>query len=1137
MSGIQALVRVTLDQRRLDEDRGLRTGLFVSGYEGSPLGGLDLEMARAERFLEENGVTFRPGLNEELAATAVAGTQSLSLFPGRRFDGVTGCWYGKNPGLDRAADAIRHGNMSGTAPLGGAVAWIGDDPAAKSSTVPSSCIPMCRNLLIPVLTPGTVEEIVTMGLHAIAMSRHSGTWVGMQIVTDVADATDTVDVGRVMSQVSGLDLEPRTDFRPVTMLPPVNLDAELDLMERRLLRASDYGRLARLNEITFDVQRPRIALLGVGLGYQAIVRALGELGIDATECERLGIRLVRLAMPWPLDHAEMRRLCADVETVLVVEDKLEFVETLVRDALYRTPSSPLVIGKRAADGSPLLPLRSFVNADDVARAMGRIFRSDVLSDVARQRLNELAARPRIQLSVPVASTRTPFFCSGCPHNVSTRAPEDQLVGLGIGCHSLANMDPVARRGQLTGITQMGGEGAQWLGIAQFTDDPHFVQNLGDGTFHHSGSLAVRAAVAAGVTMTYKILYNDAVAMTGGQKAQGRLDVPAMCRLLEAEGVRQIVITTPEPSTYQNVTLPTLAEVRHRDELQEAQRELATVSGVTVLIHDDRCAAEKRRLRKRGRLETPAEHIVINERVCEGCGDCGEQSTCMSLIPVETEFGRKTHVHQSSCNFDRSCLKGNCPSFMLVTPRSNAKRAVVVPEPPSTFPSPPRRVSESVLVRMPGVGGTGVVTVSAILQMAAYLDGLYAAGLDQIGLAQKGGPVVSDVRISPVPIEGQLRAGARSADVILGLDLLGATSVDTLSVADPLRTVAVLNSSITPTAGMITDVRAVSSASTNSALDAVTRREENVTLDAGGLAESLFGDHFAANMILLGAAFQHGCLPVSAESIERAIALNGASVATNVQAFRWGRASIAEPEAIDRALASDPTPIVAPTEVIADVRRRGFAPSIVDAVALRYSELVDYQDHPYALRYLDDVEQVFANERLIDPQGDFDLTRAYALGLFKLMAYKDEYEVARLHLCERDRYQREYGEKARIRVLLHPPTMKSFGLKRKISLGRSAFVLFHLLRRGRRLRGTKLDPFGYADMRRIERGLVVEYRDLVFGASAALTKDNLALAISLAELSDLIRGYDEVKLKNIELFQRRRDELLTRRSSRTVDSNL
>jgi indolepyruvate ferredoxin oxidoreductase len=1138
MSGIQALVRVTLDQRRLDDDRGLRTGLFVSGYEGSPLGGLDLEMARARRHLDELGVTFRPGLNEELAATAVAGTQSLGVFPGRRVDGVTGCWYGKNPGLDRAADAIRHGNISGTAPLGGAVAWIGDDPASKSSTVPSTCVATCRGLLMPVLAPGTVEEILTMGLHAVAMSRHSGTWVGMQIVTDVADATDTVDVGRAVTRVSGIVFEPRSEFRPAMLLPPTNLDAELDLMESRLVRAGDYARRANLNEITLDVERPRVALVGVGLGYQAIVRALDELGINATERQRLGIRLVRLAMPWPIDRTEMRRLCAGVETVLVVEDKLEFVETLVRDALYRTTSSPLVIGKRAEDGSALLPMRSFVNADDVARAMGRIFRSDELSERARERLDQLTARPRIQLAVPVASTRTPFFCSGCPHNVSTRAPEDQLVGLGIGCHSLANMDPGARRGQLTGITQMGGEGAQWIGITPFTDDPHFVQNLGDGTFHHSGSLAVRAAVAAGVTMTYKILYNNAVAMTGGQQPQGQLDVPAMCRLLEAEGVRQIVITTPEPSTYQNVSLPPLAKVCHRDELQEAQRELAGVTGVTVLIHDDRCAAEKRRLRKRGRLETPAERIVINERVCEGCGDCGAQSTCLSLIPVATEYGRKTQVHQSSCNFDRSCLKGNCPSFVLVTPRSNTQRARVVPEPPSTFPSPERRVPESVLVRMPGVGGTGVVTMSAIVQMAAYLDGLYAAGLDQIGLAQKGGPVVSDVRISNKPIEGQLRASARTVDIILGFDILGATSPDTQSVADPQRTVAVLNSSIIPTAGMVTDVRAASAGiGASSALDAVTRRGENVILDAGGLAETLFGDHFASNMILLGAAFQHGCLPVTAESIERAIGLNGASVATNVQAFRWGRVSISEPESVVRALTSDATPVVISPEAVEVVRHRGFPPSIVDLLALRYAELTEYQDDAYALRFLDDIEQVLLNERLVDADGGFELTSAYADGLFKLMAYKDEYEVARLHLKERLRYQGEFGEKARIRVLLHPPTLKSLGLKKKVSLGSSAFVVFRLLHRGRRLRGTRLDPFGYADMRKIERELIGEYRDLVLGASVTVSKDNVASAVSLAELADLIRGYDEVKLKNIELFRERRDKLLAQRSTSTVEPSL
>jgi indolepyruvate ferredoxin oxidoreductase len=1127
MSGIQALVRITLDQRRLDKLRGHNTGLFVSGYEGSPLGGLDLEMARARRYLDEARVIFRPGVNEELAATAVAGTQSIGSFPGRRVDGITGCWYGKNPGLDRAADAIRHGNLSGTAPLGGAVAWIGDDPASKSSTVPSSCLPMCRSLMVPVLTPGTIEEILTMGLHAIAMSRHSGTWVGMQIVTDVADASDTVDVGRAMATISALELEPRPNSHPALMLPPGNLDVELDLMENRLIRASDYATLTHLNDVVFEPAHPRIALVGVGFGYQAIVRALDELQVNESECQRLGLRLVQLGMPWPLNADEVRRLCGGVETVLVVEDKLEFVETLIRDALYRTVDAPVVVGKHDATGAPLLPLRAFLTADDVARALNRIVHADEWSTTARERLVQLHPRQRITLSLAPQASRTPFFCSGCPHNVSTRAGEGQLVGLGIGCHSLANMDHGSRRGHLTGITQMGGEGAQWLGLAPFTDDPHFIQNLGDGTFHHSGSLAVRAAVAGGVTMTYKLLYNDAVAMTGGQQPQGKLDVPNLSRLLEAEGVVRIIITTPEPSLYANVKLAAIAEVRHRDEFQAAQLELAEVAGVTVLIHDDRCAAEKRRMRKRGLLEMPAERVLINERVCEGCGDCGEQSTCLSLIPVATEFGRKTQVHQSSCNFDKSCLKGNCPSFVLITPKSGPKRLRAIPAPPNDMPMPELRVPENALLRLPGVGGTGVVTMSAILQMAAYLDGLYAAGLDQIGLAQKGGPVISDVRISRNPIRGQLRASAYSVDVILGLDILGAAAAETLAVADPRRTVAVLNTSVTPTAAMVTDASLSPFAESRviANLAEVTRRDENVLVDAGGIAEVLFGDHFAANMILAGAAYQHGCIPISAEAIERAIGLNGASVDANLLAFRWGRAAIAAPEAIVAAI-TGPQEVKPPDSFAhSQVEQRGFAEDLVAILVLHYSELSQYQDRKYAERYLDNVERIFKEERSVREEGGFPLTSAYAKGLFKLMAYKDEYEVARLHLNERENYRNEYGLDAKVKILLHPPSLKAMGMKKKIRLGRSAFLSFRILHAVRRVRGTKLDPFGYAEMRKIERGLVEEYRRLLENAVTMVTLENLGLVVSLAELPDMIRGYDDVKIKNIEDFRRRCAELM------------
>jgi indolepyruvate ferredoxin oxidoreductase len=1128
LSGIQALVRMTLDQRRLDRLRGHDTGVFVSGYPGSPLGGYDRELHRARRHLGPAGVVFQPGLNEELAATAVAGTQLLGQLDGRRHDGVAAFWFGKSPGLDRAADAIRHGTLSGTAPLGGAVALIGDDPASKSSTVPSSSEPMCRSLFMPLLAPGTVAELLAHGLHAVAMSRHAGLWCGVKVVADIADASAVVELDGLLDAIPQLPV--RDAAAPPVLLPPTNLDAEHDLMTARLARASAYARGARLNRIAFEPRRPRIAVVAAGMGHQALLRALDDLGIDAGACDALGLRLVQLGMPWPLERDDLRALVTGVETVLVVEDKLPFLEQLIRDALFRLPAAPCVIGKQDRDGAPLLPARSALQADDVARALGRALGTEGLPDRARARLERIAARAEAVPAPAPLPSRTPYFCSGCPHNVSTRADAEQLVGVGIGCHIMVALDGGDRRGRLLGMTQMGGEGGQWLGLAPFTDDRHFVQNLGDGTFHHSGSLAIRAAAAAGVDITYKLLYNDAVAMTGGQDAEGRMQVPQLTRWLALEGVRRIVVTTPEPHRYRGVRLDPIASVRHRDALPEVQRALAAVPGVTVLIHDDRCATEKRRLRKRGTLEAPGERVWINERVCEGCGDCGERSTCLSVLPVETEFGRKTQIHQSSCNQDFTCLKGDCPSFLLVTPSEGAGAKPTPPAPPAELPEPVARVPREVLIRMPGVGGTGVVTVSAILQMAAHLDGRHTAGLEQIGLAQKGGPVISDIRIADEPIAGQLRASAAAADVLLGFDLLGAAAPGTLAVADAERTVAVVNTAETATAGMVTDtaVGFPPARIPRRRVEAATRAGEAVFLDAEQLAERLFGDHMPANMLLVGAAFQHGCLPIGAAAIERAIELNGAAVATNLAAFRWGRAMIADPAAVERAAnppaPAPPAPDARTRELLAAAPAEGELRRLLER---RVPELIAYQDLAYARRYVEEALRVAAVARERAGAAGDGVAEAYARGLFKLMAYKDEYEVARLHLdaAERARREAELGAGAKVRILLHPPLLRALGLRRKLPLGPWAFPLLRGLARMRRLRGTRLDPFGYAQVRRVERELVGEYAALVARALERLEEATAARVAEIAELPDLVRGYEEIKLENVERMRARAAALL------------
>ncbi|NUP83871.1 MAG: indolepyruvate ferredoxin oxidoreductase family protein [Nonomuraea sp.] len=1104
ISGIQALVRLTLEQRRLDRERGLDTRAFVSGYQGSPLAGVDLEMGRAARFLDEAGVVFQPGLNEELAATAVAGTQLLGQVPGRRHDGVTAFWYGKNPGLDRAADAIRHGNMAGTAALGGAVAWIGDDPGCKSSTVPSSCEPMCQSLAMPLLAPGSVGEIIEFGLHAVALSRATGLWAGLKIVADIADASATVDLAPLREGIPVPDHADRG--KPPILVGPSALDAEYDLLTRRLDLARAYARDHGLNRVMRDAPDATLGILASGTTYAVVLRALADLGLDESATEHLGLRLIRLGMPFPLDAADLAAMTSGLDRVLVVEDKVPFLEGHLKQALYGGERTPAVSGR------DLLTARGTLGAEDVAKALATCLGPDRLP---RQPIRLSAPRPRRLL--PMVAARTPYFCSGCPHNASTRTSDDTLVGVGIGCHAMIALDGHGRGNQV-GITQMGGEGAQWIGLSPFTGDRHFVQNLGDGTFHHSGSLAVRAAVAAGVTMTYKLLYNDAVAMTGGQRAEGRLDVPALTRSLAEEGVRRIVITTPEPETYRGVRLSPIASVRHRDDLADVEKELAAIDGVTVLLHDDKCAAEERRLRKRGKLPTPTAKVVVNERVCEGCGDCGDVSTCLSVQPVETEYGRKTRIHQPSCNSDLSCLKGDCPSFLLVEPGTRPPREV--PPLPVRLADPVSRLDgdAETVIRMPGIGGTGVVTVSQILQMAAHLDGLHAAGIEQTGLAQKGGPVVSDVRIAKRPVDGSVRASRGTADVLIGFDLLGSAADANLAAAAPDHTIAVVNTSVVPTAAMVTGRVAVPGSSADAVvrLESATKGAANLYLDAHELAEALFGDHMPANMLLVGAAYQHGCLPVSAASIEAAIRLNKAAVEQNLAAFRWGRAAVADREAVRRAALAEPA--------------ERPAPGLEETLALRVADLTGYQNETYARTYERDVRRVTAEAAaLAGEEAGARIGLAYARGLHKLMAYKDEYEVARLHLdpAEQARREREYGADAVVSVLLHPPLLRGMGMKRKIRLRRSAPMLFRGLRAARVLRGTALDVFGQAEVRRVERQLVTEYRDLMRAALAKLTPGTTDAVAEIAGLPELIRGYEDIKLARVAEFRERARAALAR----------
>ncbi len=913
LSGIEAIVRLFLTQRRLDRQRDLSTALFISGYEGSPLGGLDQQLLRIAPLLDDADIVFTPGINEELAATAVGGTQLTGELPGRRFDGVVGFWYGKNPGLDRAADAIRHASTSGTSPLGGAVALVGDDPMCKSSTLPSSCEQMARALGTPVLAPSSVADVITLGLHAVALSRYAGLWTALKVVADIADATATVSLPPLASL--GIPAPDQTRlWHPRTLLGPGALEAEEDFLSNRIPRTYEYTEVAGLNRVVSEPVRPRLAILASGVAYAATRRALSDLGCTTHDLDDLGVRLVKIDLPWPLSPFALRAMADRVDRVVVIEDKAPVVEEQLKSALYGQSRQPRILGKEDESGMPFIPQHGAVTSAVVVKALAHLWRDEALPAHVRHAVDQHNHPEPIRIALnseDPPAPRTPYFCSGCPHNISTRADDDQLVGLGIGCHIMAAFDEEGR-GHKVGMTQMGGEGAQWIGMSPFTDDRHYAQNIGDGTFFHSGSLAVRAAVAAGVTMTYKILYNEAVAMTGGQTPIGQVGVPELTHWLAMEGVKQVVVTTPTPNDFEQADIHSIATVVHRDQMPDALRRLAAVPGVTALIHHDPCAAEERRLRNRGQRPAFTESVWINSRVCEGCGDCAEQSTCMSLVPTKTEFGSKMSVQQGTCNLDKTCIKGDCPSFVVARHgRARAETASrLFPQPPTSLSEPPSRPwSGSTVIRMPGIGGTGVVSASRILQMAAHLAGLHAAGIDQTGLAQKGGPVTSDVRIASEPIVGDVHASRGEADLLLGFDLLGAAGDDALAVASSDRTVAVLNMAEVPTPHMLRHQGSAYplAAGLRARIARSTRVDDMVCIDAQTMAEQLTGEHLAANLVLMGAALQAGHLPVSAEDLDEAIRLNGVDVASSLAAVLWGRAAVDDPAAVALALNAEDMP--------------------------------------------------------------------------------------------------------------------------------------------------------------------------------------------------------------------------------------
>ncbi len=1125
MSGTQALARLPLDQHRRDKARGLHTAGLITGYRGSPLGALDFALERIPGLLNAHHIRFIPAVNEELAATAIMGSQTANLLPDPKYDGVCGIWYGKGPGVDRSGDAFKHANLAGVGRHGGVLALAGDDPSCKSSTIPSHSEVALYDAQMPTLYPGCAQEILDLGLLGFALSRFSGLWVGFKIVGDVADEYSSVEVGlrrvELVEPTFSLGGRPWRHRQNPNLLAPYSLQQERELHDERLEAALAFARANRVNEIALGTGDAWLGIVAAGKTWYDLRGALRDIGLDDADLERAGIRLLKLGMIYPLEPGILREFAAGLEEILVIEEKRAFIETFVRDALYSSGHRPLVVGKKDETGRPLVKADNELDADEIARVLARRLGGKVEAPLLERRLREIDRSPKPG-AIPLAA-RTPYFCSGCPHNRSTVVPEGSMAAAGIGCHTLA----ILMERETGGVTQMGGEGANWVGAEAFTNMGHIFQNIGDGTFAHSGSLSIRQATAAKANMTFKILYNAAVAMTGGQAADGLMPVPELTHLLYAEGVKKTIVVSAAPESFPQDTLwASNAEVWERGRLEEAQLLLRDTPGVTALVYDQECAANLRRKRRRGYAHDPTLRVFINEAVCEGCGDCGSVSNCLSVQPVETEFGRKTQIHQSSCNKDYTCLEGNCPAFISVVPDAKLEAA---PKPAfrveRAIAEPRRRVNGRANILFMGIGGTGVVTSNQVLGTAAALEGFHVRSLDQTGLSQKGGPVVSNLKIAAQPVDMAPKIGAASADAFLVFDALTATESKNLVRAHPRRSVAIVSTSKVPTGAMARDTT-VEYPDGDILLEMInreTRAGENVFFDAIGLAEALFGDHMMANMIVIGAAYQAGTLPMSAQAIESAIALNGVKVADNQHAFRAGRLAVADRAWLasvevkrDGAVEPEIAPSTAAAALIDGVGASG---ELQRLLSIRGPELIAYQNQAYAEKYVADVKRVLEAEAAGRP-GETALSEAVARYLFKLMAYKDEYEVARLSLKPEvgAAMRAQFGAGARVHYHLQPPLLKALGLKRKIKLGRWFDLAYRALRRLRFLRGTRLDPFGYDRVRRVERELIAQYRQLIFAELEDLSGANYQKALKLAKLPDMIRGYDEVKLANVERYR-------------------
>lgn len=1154
MSGVQALVKLPMLQRQRDAMVGKNTAGFISGYRGSPLGGYDQALQKAAPYLKQQNVVFQPGVNEELAATAVWGTQQLGFAPkgSNKFDGVFGIWYGKGPGVDRCSDVFKHANMAGTTPWGGVIAVAGDDHVAKSSTAAHQSDHIFKACGLPVFFPSTVQEILDLGLHAFAMSRFSGVWTGMKTIQEIVEssATAEIDPERVQIVIPEFEMPPGGVH---IRWPDAALEQEARLFDYKWYAALAYVRANRLNHNVIAGPNDRFGLIASGKAFNDTRQALLDLGLDDATCRQLGIRLHKVAVVWPLEAAITREFATGLREILVVEEKRQVIEYQLKEELYnwRPDVRPNVLGKfdevegdysggewskPNPSGNQLLRANADLNPALIARAIARRLKklgipSDIEARIDAQ-LAILDAQERstqtLLAGASADANRQPWFCSGCPHNTSTKVPEGSRAMAGIGCHFMTIwMDRAT-----VGFTQMGGEGVPWVGQQPFSSDQHMFANLGDGTYFHSGLLAVRQSIAAGVNITYKILYNDAVAMTGGQQVGERPEghsVVQIAQSMRAEGAVKITIVTDEPEKYATVQgLPSGIAIQHRDTLDAVQREFREIKGTTVIIYDQTCATEKRRRRKRGTMAEPDKRVVINELVCEGCGDCGEQSNCLSVEPLETEFGRKRRINQSSCNKDFSCVKGFCPSFVTVQGGQLRKKdqkgtalAWSGAEPPPPPPRLPLLTDEAWGIVVAGVGGTGVITIGQLLGMAAHIEGKGIVTQDAAGLAQKGGATWSHVLIGASQDHIRTtRVGTASADLVIGCDPLVAAGKETLQRLRAGRSHVALNTSATPTAAFVKNPQWQNPA--QACVDSLVAALGDPAVgrfDAETAATRLMGDSIYTNPMMLGYAWQKGWVPLGLESLMRAIELNAVQVEKNKQAFEWGRRAAHDPQAMAALLAP-----ATPAQVIQFKKRD----TVDELVARRVEFLTAYQNAAYARTYQEFVDKVRVAESRL---GKTALTEAVARYLFKLMAYKDEYEVARLHTDPAFHAQiaGQFEGDYRLQLHLAPPLFAKTNDKGEMikqTYGPWMLKAMSLLARLKGLRGTALDVFGRTEERRTERELIVQYRADIEALLDGLSADSHALVLEVARLPEQIRGYGHVKARHLAAAQTRREQLLS-----------